>query len=197
MLEGDRLPEPPGRLPAPFDLHQEKLCLWRLHREYDPLDIHFYPTGKFRFDAPAGEYRALYGNQERLAAFAEVYGDARIIEDGQKERHLSRITSNEELPLVALDDPAVQKRLGLDGRINMSRQYPTTQRWALKLYQWFPQARGIRYLSRHASEERNYCLFLNRCERVLEVECMGKLGELRETVLRAADHYYLEVHWDG
>lgn len=197
MLEGDRLPEPLGQLPVPFDLYEEEISLWRLHHGDYPLDVGSYPTGKFRFDAPAGEYRALYGNRDRLAAFAEDYGEVRVVDAGQKERSLSGIFSKEKLPLVALDDPSVQKRLGLDGRIGMSRQYSTTQRWALKLYHWFPQARGIRYLSRHAGEECKYCLFVDRCSGSLEVERKGKIGDLKEISFRPADLYHLEVHWDG
>lgn len=156
-----------------------------------------YPTGRYRFDAPFGEYATLYCNAGRLAVFAEVYGDVRVIEAGEKERRLSHIVSEENLRLVPLDDPGVQKRLGLDGRIGMSKQYPVTQHWALSLYRWFPDADGIRYLSRHAGENRNYCLFLDRCAEKLRVEELGKMSALRETVLLAADRYHLEVHWNG
>ena len=56
MLGGDRLPEPPERLPASFELVEEELSAWRLHCEEDPLEARRYPTGRYRFDAPAGEY---------------------------------------------------------------------------------------------------------------------------------------------
>lgn len=128
MLGGDRLPEPPERLPDPFDLVEEEISAWRLHWEEAPLEARRYPTGRYRFDAPSGEYAALYCNADRLAVFAEVYGDVRVMEASQRKRRLSRIISQESLRLVPLDDPGVQKRLGLDGRIGMSRQYPVTQR---------------------------------------------------------------------
>ena len=196
MLEGDRLPEPPERLPAPLDLVEEQLSAWRLHWEEAPLEARRYPTGRYRFDAPSGEYAALYCNADRLAVFAEVYGDVRVMEASQRKRRLSRIGSEESLRLVPLDDPGVQKRLGLDGRIGMSRQYPVTQHWAVSLFRWFPEADGIRYLSRHASENRNYCLFPERCAGKLQVEEHGEISTLRKTVLQAADKYHLEVHWD-
>lgn len=60
MFEADRLPEPPEKLPGNFELAEEKISVWRLHWEGDPLQIKNYPTGRFRFDSPAGEYRALY-----------------------------------------------------------------------------------------------------------------------------------------
>lgn len=195
MLGGDRLPGPPARLPAPFELAEEEVSAWRLHWERDPLEARRYSTGRYRFDAPSGEYAALYCNADRLAVFAEVYGDVRIIEARQRDRRLSRIVSHESLRLVPLDDPGVQKRLGLDGRIGMSKQYPATQRWALSLFHWFPQADGIRYLSRHAGENRNYCLFPERCAKKFRIEDQEEISTLRETVLLAADTYHLEVHW--
>ncbi len=196
MLGGDRLPEPPERLPAPFELAEEEISAWRLHREENPLEARRYPAGRFRFDAPSGEYASLYCNADRLAVFAEVYGDVKVIEAGEKERRLSHIGSRGELLLVPLDDPGVQKRLGLDGRIGMSKQYPATQHWALMLHHWFPEAHGIRYLSRHAGENRNYCLFLERCTGKLRVEEHGKISALRDVVLLAADKYHLEIHWN-
>jgi len=197
VLEADRLPEPPERLTAPLDLTEEEVLAWRLHRDEDPLHVSSCPAGRFRFDAPSGEYRSLYCNADRLAAFAEVYGDVRVIDTDQKDRRLSRIVSREKLLLVPLDDPATQKRLGLDGRIGMSRQYPTKQRWALSFFHWIPQAHGIRYLSRHAGEHRNHCLFLDRCAGKLRYEEHGSISSLRDLVLLAADNYHLGVHWDA
>ena len=197
MLGGDRLPEPPDRLPVPFELAEEELSAWRLHWEQDPLEARRCPTGRHRFDAPTGEYAALYCNADRLAVFAEVYGDVRLLEEDQRERRLSHFSSKGSLRLVPLDDPGTQKRLGLDGRIGMSKQYPVTQRWALALHRWFPEADGIRYLSRHAGENRNYCLFSERCAEKLRVEEHGEISSLRETALLAADMYHLEVHWNG
>lgn len=197
MLGGDRLPEPPERLPVPFALAEEEISAWRLHWEEDPLEARRYPTGRYRFDAPSGEYATLYCNADRLAVFAEVYGDVRVMEASQRKRRLSRVISRESLCLVPLDDPGVQKRLGLDGRIGMSKQYPVIQHWALSLFRWYPEADGIRYLSRHAGENRNYCLFPERCAEKLQVEEYGKISTLRDVVLLAADRYHLEVHWDA
>jgi hypothetical protein len=197
VLGGDRLPEPPERLPAPFELAEEEFSAWRLHWEEDPLGARRYPTARYRFDAPSGEYATLYCNADRLAVFAEVYGDVRLIDENQRARRLSRVFSEDSLRFVPLDNPGVQKRLGLDGRIGMSKQYPVTQRWALSLYRWFPDADGIRYLSRHAGEKRNYCLFPERCAGKLRVEEHGEISALRETVLLAADRYHLEVHWNS
>ena len=189
----ERLPEPPARLLAPVTPVEEVVSLWRLHWEEDPLHPRYYPTGKYRFDAPAGEYPTLYGNQDALGAFAEVYGDVGIIEAGQAARRLSVISARRPLRLIPLDDPHVLRRLGLDARINVSKEYDRTQRWGLALYRGVPAADGIRYVSRHAVRHLNYCLFLDRCGPDLSVNVLGAIEDLRRIVLFAADGYQLVV----
>jgi hypothetical protein len=193
----DRLRPPPRNLPDPgFDLDPvDDLVVWRLHWEADPLRPGTYPRGRYRFDAPrdGAEYRVTYGNAARHGTFAEVYGDIGRIKPAERDRRLSRIAATRTLQLVALDDPGVQKVLGLDGRIAMSKQYPTTMKWSRALHRWFPDADGIRYMSRHAGTNRNYCLFLDRCKGALEVEPKGQVGDLRlrPVVLDACDRYEL------
>jgi len=120
VLGGDQLPEPPERLPAAFDLAEEQLSAWHLHREENPLEVRRYPTGRYRFDAPSGEYATLYCNTIRLAVFAEVYGDVRVIEATEKRKRLSHTISEKDLYLVlehefraALDaiGPDIEKRI--------------------------------------------------------------------------------------
>jgi RES domain len=195
----DLLPLPPRKLPQPgFDLLEiEDLVLWRLHWEADPLRPRTHPRGRYRFDAPrnGAEYRVTYGNDARHGAFAEVYGDTRRIKAADRARHLSRIVAERRLRFVPLDDPHVQKVLDLDGRIAMSRQYARTMPWSRALHRWFPDADGIRYMSRHAGTKRNYCLFLDRSRDSLRVERSGDLGDLalRRVLLDAADRYQLAV----
>ncbi len=190
-LEADRLPDPPRELPAPIELVEEAVRMWRLHWEEDPLSPRRHPSGRYRFDAPSGEYLVSYGNRDRLGAFAEVYGYTRRIDSSQAGRRLSLIVAQRPVRLIPFDDVPTQKRLSLDGRINSSRQYPITQKWSLALHTWLPEADGIRYLSRHAGEEHNYCLFLDRCAGDLRAELQGTLAELRPVVLLAADKYSL------
>jgi hypothetical protein len=90
----------------------------------------------------------------------------------------------------------VQKTLGLDGRIAMSKQYATTMLWSRALHRWFPSADGIRYASRHAGAAfPNFCLFLDRCRAALTVDLRGTLADaqLRAVMLDAADRYRLAV----
>jgi hypothetical protein len=84
---------------------------WRLQRGGHPLDIESYSTGKYRFDAPGGEYPApLYANTFRLGCFAEVFGDTGVIEASEiRRRSLFRVSSTRTLRLLTLDDGGVQK----------------------------------------------------------------------------------------
>jgi hypothetical protein len=104
LADADRLPEPPEILPALVEPVQEAVSLWRLHWGDEPLSLRRYPTGRYRFDAPAGEYPVTYGNKDRLACFAEVYGDARFIPAAEGERKLSFISALRPLWLIPLDD---------------------------------------------------------------------------------------------
>lgn len=54
-----------------------------------------------------------------------------------------------------------------------------------------PEADGIRYLSRQATEQFNYCLFLDRYGVNLTTEPQGTLAELRPVALFIADRYNL------
>jgi hypothetical protein len=198
--EVDQLPAPPRNLPTPgFELDLVAgLVVFRLHWEANPLRPRRYPRGKYRFDAPrnGAEYPVTYANRADHGAFAEVYGDTQLISARERDRRLSAISATRPLALIPLDEPTVQKTLGLDGRIAMSKQYSTTMSWSRALHRWFPAADGIRYASRHAGAAfPNVCLFLDRCRDALTVDLRGTLGDahLRPLMLDAADRYRLAV----
>lgn len=199
MPDEDALPFPPERAPHDLpNLEEETLSAWRLHRGPDALAIPLYEEGHFRFDTPAGQYSTVYANADRLGAFAEVYGDVGRIGPAEGSgRSLSHVYSTGPLRMVALDRGETQKALGLDARICVSRRYEITRQWAYAIHRWYPQASGIRYLSRHASPHHNYCLFLDRCRHLLVAELQGRLEELRATVLLAAARYRLrsQIVW--
>jgi hypothetical protein len=167
--------------------------LWRVHDERDPRDIRRYPSGRFRFDAPAGEFAVTYANEDQYGCFGEVYGDRQSIPPADRTRLLSRLSASEPLYLIPLEDGELLKALHpqLDGRINSDVHYTVTQEWSLALHSWFPDAHGIRYVARHATPHLNHCLFLDRCEGRLELETKGKLEDLHEIVTRACDAYGL------
>lgn len=179
--------------PDGLALVTEATTAWRLHWEADPLHPPMYTKGRYRFDAPAGEFPVLYANSDRLACFAEAYGDTGTIESIQGSRFLSLVSALRPLRLVALDDATTRRRCGLDGRICTAKQYGVTQRWSKSFHVWFPEADGLRYSSRHAGERHNYALFLDRCASDLAVYPQGQLQDLHRVVLFAADTYVLAV----
>lgn len=200
-----RLP-PPEEGPVPFPpelrppvaepslvLTTTGVDVWRLHRGGDPLKLRRYPTGRFRFDAPAGEFSVTYGNTLRLGCLAEVYGDAGIIEATEaRERSLYRIRSSEPIKVLTLEDGGTQRAFHLDSRICDTKRYEVTRSWALAFYRWYPEIQGVRYIARHASPGLNFCLFLDRCAPALTAQNLGLLGSLRRTVQAAAGKYHLD-----
>ena len=186
-------PFPPEGPPAslPELVRVEVLAAWRLHWEDDTRDPPAYPRGRWRFDAPLGEYRVTYFNLDPYAAFAEVYGDIRSIAPNQATRTLSTMWAERELAVVDLDSAETLAALGLDLRISASVDYERTMAWSRSLHDWYPKADGICYLGRHAAKHLNFCLFLDRCSDALRFEAEGTLADLRPHVLRAADAYNL------
>ena len=166
---------------------------WRLQRGGHPLDIESYSAGKYRFDAPGGEYPApLYANTYRLGCFAEVFGDAGVIEAPEiRMRSLFRVRSTRALRLLTLDDGGVQKAFRLDSRICDTKVYEVSRAWGLAFHGWYPEADGIRYISRHASPHLNVCLFLVRCVDAIRAEEVGRLVDLAKTVAAARREYHL------
>lgn len=181
---------PPDRLPP---LEPQTLDgAWRIHGATgDPLNPRRHPTGKFRFDAPAGEYPVTYVNLDCHATYAEVFGDAREIPPSAANRRLFRLSANRPLRVVALDRGTVLGAFGLDLNISATRDYSRTRPWSLALHRWYPQADGIRYMGRHAAEKLNLCLYLDRCGPILTATKVGKLTDLRRDGLIAAHRYHL------
>jgi len=167
--------------------------LWRLHHEIDPRTPRHHSTGRFRFDAPAGQFPVTYGSEDEYGCFGEVYGDRRSIPPADSARLLSCLSATSPLRLIELDDGELLKALHpqLDGRISSDIHYAITQAWSLALHEWYPQAHGIRYVARHATPYLNHCLFLERCKGLLDVKTEGKLQDLHDLVTRACDAYAL------
>lgn len=189
------IPLPPGVAPSnlPALVADPLDALWRLHWEPDPRAPNAHPTGRFRFDAPDGEYLVTYGSDDRFACFGEVYGDRQSIPPTDMARKLSSIRANRPLRFITLDDGETLKALHseLDGRVASDIHYTVTRAWSLALHAWYKDADGIRYVARHGTPHLNRCLFLDRCASSLEVEEEGELGELRDLVVRACDAYAL------
>jgi RES domain len=165
---------------------------WRLHWERSPRRPKRYPTGKFRFDAPAGQYKVTYVNEDRYATFAEVYGNQQGIPPTDRTRILSRVTVGRELKLLTIDEAEVQKAFALDLNISAVTDYPQTQAWSPAWHTWYPDVDGIRYVGRHAVKKLNYCFFLDRCADALAFKREGVLHDLDDVVAHACELYSLD-----
>lgn len=165
--------------------------LWRLHWEPDLLKPSVHPAGRWRFDAPAGEYQVTYGNTDAGACFAEVYGDTSLIPSTDGGRQLSLLWARRPLQLITLDEGPTLAALDIDGSIATTRDYAITRAWSEALHAWYPHADGIRYLGRKAAKCLNYCFFLDRCGNDLEARTLDTLDGLAAYVQVAADRWSL------
>lgn len=112
---------PPAQLPRLVPDQPDEA--WRLHWEPNPRAPHAHAQGRYRFDAPDGEYPVTYLCDDQAACFAEVYADRQEIGPDQGDRLLSELTYTRPLLLVPLDDGQALRKLdqALDGRIATTR----------------------------------------------------------------------------
>lgn len=159
------------------------------------LDYRTYPSARYRFDAPAGQYPILYTNDSQVGVFAEVYTDrGRRLGSEDADRHLVKLVPTSPLPLVDLLSDGTLKDFELDERVSTGDDYERCQQWALKIHEECPGAMGIRYGARCAGRRTsNVALFAKRCEKELDLESMGRLKDLEEVVLAATDRYGLRA----
>lgn len=178
----------PARLP---DLEEEALDdVWRLHWEDDPTEERRRDPGKYRFDAPAGEFGVTYVSDDRMAVFAETYADgSRVLAKSEADRMRSRLWSTRPLRLLHMDDMSVAAAFGLDNRISTEKPYDRTQAWSRAWHTWYPALDGVRFLGRKSAPHRNVCLYLDRCSGALRFENDATLADLREDGLRACHRY--------
>jgi len=143
---------PPGRHPEPpADLNQRSLPIiavhapwFRIHQSnYAPL--FFGRTGRYRVDAPDGEFGVLYAGHDEQCAFVETFGhslDMRVVTmDELKRRDLARLVVNRPLRLVDLTGAGLA-RLGADNRL-CTGDYLLAQRWALALWRHAESLGGL------------------------------------------------------
>jgi hypothetical protein len=175
--------EPPTDLPPLAEQPLEQS--WRLHWEPNPVRRKRHRPGLSRFDAPRGEYGVTYVNEDRMAPFAEVYGDVRVLTKSEAPRRWSRIHATRPLRILQLDAEGAAAAFGLDLRIATELDYERTQAWSAAWHEWYGEADGIRYLGRKAMKHLNYALFLDRCGDHLRYRTEGKLIEMWSDGLRA------------
>lgn len=189
----DQIPVPPERLEHLPKLHSERPAeLWRLHWEDDPSSPEPKDPGRWRFDAPHGEYAVTYANCDRQHIFVEVYGDTedhREIQPNQADRRISVASLSRSLRLVDLGDAETLARLNLDSRVCTTLDYGRTQLWSRALHGSLSDADGIRYPGRKAARKDNYCFFLDRCRDALSWDLVGTIASERSLVIGACTKF--------
>lgn len=184
----------PGRHPEPpTDLNQRSLPLIAAHTpwfriyqsNYAPL--FFGRTGRYRFDAPAGEFGILYAGHDEYCAFIETFGhslNSRVVTmDELKRRDLACLVANRPLRLVDLTGSGLS-RLGADNRV-CTGDYLLAQRWALALWRHDDQPDGLSYRSRLDPSRQCVALF-DRAQEAVTASSLGSLADSRHRRLLAS-----------
>ena len=153
--------------------------LFRIHLgSFSPL---WYGPGtgrpaRHRFDAPSGEYGALYVAQSPAGAFAEVFLRTpgrlpRIIESSELEnRTMSRIIVKKPLVLAKLRGPGLSWYKTTSAVSSSSEsEYSVAQQIALDVFQDSRNLHGIEYRSRHDDNEL-VCVIFDRAQTSLKVD---------------------------
>jgi hypothetical protein len=182
--------EPPRRLPPLVEEPLERS--WRLHWGAASLRRRRGPNpGVSRFDAPGGEYAVTYVNEDRMAPFAEVYGDLRVLTKSEGQRRWTRIAAKRPLRILQLDAEGTAAAFGLDLRTSTELDYTRTQAWSAAWHRWYEpdSIDGVRYLGRKAMRHLNYALYLDRCGADLTSKTEGKLIEMWDEGLRACGRH--------
>lgn len=136
----------------------------RVHRLVDgPLWFGPKPGSPpvYRFDAPAGEYRALYAAKALTGAFVETVlrSNRRIIApDFINRRQWTHLKVGRSLRLAKIMDEGLRWH-GVDAGICSVDTYEESRRFALALYDAFPELDGIAYRARHNNAEICFALF--------------------------------------
>lgn len=153
--------------------------LYRIHLpEYSAL---WFGPGvgnppRYRFDAPEGEYGALYVAQSPAGAFAEVFlreprRITRIITTAELEdRVMSRILVRKPLVLAKLRGPGLSWR-GVTAEVSSSEEsgYQAARKVALEVFRDPRALDGIEYRSRHDDDELA-CVLFDRARASIELD---------------------------
>ena len=114
-----------------------------------------------RFDAPAGEFRVLYGAQELPGAFVETVlrRPGRLLRRREADdRAATRIELRRSLQLAKLYDEGLQWHGVHAGEISID-DYQASRALALDFYSAFPALDGLAYRSRYNNGQICYALF--------------------------------------
>lgn len=131
--------------------------------------------GGGRFDATKDDpYGYLYAAGDDLCAVAEALlrdlpisaaGSRLLPRSALRQRKISWLAPIEDLELVRLLSGRDLAAVGQDSWLTKcdSKEYAFTRRWAQKLREWAPWAKGLVWRSRRDEESLAYVFFEDRC----------------------------------
>lgn len=156
---------PAWRRVQPSTLHRIARRTQALHEPY------FGTNAANRFDAPNGEFGVCYVARRVSVCFAETVirspalnaatwppGKLLIDEDAIRERVVLDFDRSSELLLLDFAG-ASQLLLGADATVSSASDYALPQAWSYALYNAFPKADGLVYMSRHVNTQRAMAIF--------------------------------------
>lgn len=140
--------------------------------------LYFGRTGRYRFDAPAGQYGVLYCGDDPHCAFIETFGHDTGINvvslSDLRARSLARIELQRPLSLVDLTGAGLA-RIGADNQL-CDGDYTIAQQWALALHNHPDQPDGISFRSRHDPSRLCAAIF-DRAKDALTATSLGSLAD--------------------
>jgi hypothetical protein len=180
-------PDPPAdfaKRPLPITIFRRPW--FRIHRlTHGPL--YFGRSGDNRFDAPAGEFGALYVGKDERCAFIETFGHATgvlFVEHLElAARGLARVTAKRPLRLANLAGKGLA-RLGADARLSAGESYDVARRWAQAIHDHPKRPDGIAYTARH-DPSRVCAVLFDRISAELNVTALGSLSAPEHAALVA------------
>lgn len=183
-------PGPPPSLHArALPLRQAQGPWVRLH-ECICKAVFFGRTGENRFDAPNGEFGALYAGEDAFCAFIESFGDPlefRVVSWRDLTRKcLSNIATSKMLRLVDLTGQGL-RQIDADVRLT-SGPHDLSQQWALRLWSHPGRPDGIIYRARHDPSKEAVALF-DRSEDAITGKPVGQLTADQDLLSRMLDRY--------
>lgn len=116
--------------------------------------------GRYRFDAPAGEFGVCYFGASLDVAILEtlVRGATVIARDQADGRAASRFVAADELRFLRFEGPGLV-RLGVGGDVAHGADYGPCQQVALELYRTRPEIDGIQFRSRWDTSQLCWAVF--------------------------------------
>lgn len=151
----------------------------RVHRKSHGPKFFGPPPGSppaSRFDAPAGQFRALYAAQRLEGAFVEtvLHRPAnRIVRRAfVDERMWTPLRLKRPLVLAKIMDEGLLFH-GVDASITAVDDYAPSRALALALFEDYPRLDGLAYRSRHNNGEICYAVF----DRVLPTDLVEMTGQ--------------------